>query len=58
MQYHGTGSVELDALPPAVLRSLVKDSIERHMDPHQLRTLKLAERQERDLLREVWGGVA
>jgi len=58
MQYHGTGSVELDALPPAVLRSLVKDSIERHMDPDQLRTLKLAERQERDLLREVWGGVA
>ena len=51
---HGTGSVELDALPPAVLRGLVRDSIERHMDPARLRTLKLAEQQERDLLREVW----
>jgi hypothetical protein len=58
MQYHGTGSVELDAIPPATLRGLVRDSIERHMDPSQLRTLQLAERQERDLLREVWGGAA
>jgi hypothetical protein len=54
MREHGTSSVELDALPPAVLRGLVRDSIERHMDPDRLRTLKLAERQERDLLREVW----
>lgn len=58
IRHHGTGSVELDAIPPAVLRSLVRDSIERHMDPDRLRTMKLAERQERDLLREVWGGAA
>ena len=55
MREHGTGSVELDALPPAVLRDLVRESIERHMDPGRLRTLKLAEEQERGLLREVWG---
>jgi hypothetical protein len=54
MRRHGTDSVELDALPPAVLRSLVRDSIEQHMNPDRLRTLKLAEEQERDLLREVW----
>jgi hypothetical protein len=58
MRHHGTGSVELDAIPPATLRGLVRGSIERHMDPGQLRTLQLAERQERDLLRKVWGGAA
>jgi hypothetical protein len=56
MQRHGTGSVELDAIPPAILRSLVRDSIERHMDPDRLRVLKLAEEEERDVLRSVWGG--
>jgi hypothetical protein len=58
MQQHGTGSVELDAIPPATLRSLVRDSIERHMDPEKLRVMKLAEVQERDGLREVWGRTA
>ncbi len=55
---HGTGSVELDAIPPATLRSLVRDSIEEHMDSERLRVLKLAEEQERNLLRTVWRGVA
>ncbi len=55
---HGTGSVELDAIPPATLRALVRGSIERHMDPDALRVMKLAELQERDVLRSVWGGGA
>lgn len=55
---YGTGSVELDAIPPAVLRSLVRDSIERHMDPERLRVLKLAEEDERNVLRSVWVGAA
>ena len=58
VRQHGTGSVERDAIPPATLRSLVRDNIEEHMDPEELRVLKLAENQERDLLRSVWGGVA
>jgi hypothetical protein len=58
IQRHGIGSVELDAIPPAVLRSLVRRSIERHMDPDKLRVMKLAEVQERDGLREVWGRTA
>jgi hypothetical protein len=58
MRQHGTGSVELDAMPPATLRGLVRASIERHMDPNKLRVLKLAEEQERDLLRSAWGGAA
>ena len=58
IRQHGTGSVELDAMPPATLRSLVRENIEKHMDPERLRVMKLAEKQERDLLRNVWGGVA
>lgn len=57
VRQHGTGSVELDAIPPATLRSLVRNSIEEHMDPEELRALKLAESQERDLLRSVWGDI-
>lgn len=56
MREHGTDSVELDAIPPVVLRNLVRDSIERHMDPDKLRVMRLAERNERDVLRSVWGG--
>jgi hypothetical protein len=58
MQEYGTGSVELDAIPPTTLRGLVRNCIERHMDPGRLHTLQLAEREERDLLRTVWGGAA
>jgi hypothetical protein len=32
----------------------VREGVERHMDPERLRTLKLAEQEERDLLREIW----
>ena len=54
MREYGTGSVELDAIPPSALRDLVRENIERHMDAERLRVMKLAEEQERDLLREVW----
>jgi hypothetical protein len=53
---HGTGSVELDALPPDVLRGLVRDNIERHMDARKLSLLRLAEKQEREGLRNLFGG--
>ena len=58
MREHGTGSVELDASSPATLRSLVRERIERHMDPGELRVLKLAEEQEREVLKNVWGRAA
>ncbi|MCA1717937.1 MAG: hypothetical protein LC781_14335 [Actinobacteria bacterium] len=58
MKEHGTGSVELDAIPPAILRSLVRESIEEHVDPERLRVLRLAKEQERDLLRGVWVDMA
>src|SRR5262245_50130265 len=36
-------SVELDALPPDVLRGMVRDVIERHITPRALETLRAAE---------------
>jgi len=47
-------SVELDALPPRVLRELVREVIERHISPEQTLALREAEESERDLLR-MWG---
>lgn len=50
---HGTGCVELDALPPEVLRSLIRERLEGHMDGDRLRALKLVEREEREGLRGI-----
>ncbi|HEU5306122.1 MAG TPA: hypothetical protein VFW97_02260 [Acidimicrobiia bacterium] len=43
-------SVEVDALPPATLLSLVRDAIERHVDPARVAVLEAAETSERGLL--------
>jgi hypothetical protein len=48
LQVHGTESVELDARPPDALRRLVKEAIERHMNPWKLQQLRLIEERERD----------
>lgn len=46
----GAVSVELDAIPPAQLRGLVEQAINRHLPQDQLQVLQEAERSERDLL--------
>ncbi len=46
-------SVELDALPAPVLRDLVRESIERHIDPEELQRAKQIEQLERMTLAEV-----
>jgi hypothetical protein len=46
-------SVELDALPAPLLRKLVKESIERHIDPWQLERTRQVEQQERKTLAAV-----
>jgi hypothetical protein len=46
-------SVELDALPPRVLRDMVRQVIERHIIPRALETLRVAEDSERELLRAL-----
>jgi hypothetical protein len=43
-------STELDALPASVLRDQVRRSIERHIKPQALETLRAAEESERQLL--------
>ena len=44
-------SVELDALPPRVLKSMVQEAIERHIPATSLTALRVAEESERDILR-------
>lgn len=51
----GEISVEMDAIKPDDLRSLVDEVIERHLDPHHLATLKTAEEDEKLLLRRLAG---
>ena len=46
-------SVEVDAIPAPVLRSLLAEAIERHVDPHQLRVLRTIELEEADDLMEL-----
>jgi len=41
------GSVEVDAIPAPMLRQIVSGAIERHVDPHRLDVVRLAEREER-----------
>jgi hypothetical protein len=57
-QLHGTDSVELDAIPPDELRRLVKDSIDSHMEPWRLEQFRMVEREERQTLKSMFGGVA
>jgi hypothetical protein len=49
----GDRCVELDAMPPNTLRSLVGECLEGHMAPDYLQRLKLAEEEERRGLREI-----
>jgi hypothetical protein len=51
---HSGDSVEVDAIPPAVLLGLVRRAIEQHVDPTRVATLEAAEASERELL----GGLA
>lgn len=49
----GNRCVELDAIPPNTLRSMVRTKLESHMDPEKLSRMKLAEREERRGLRNL-----
>jgi hypothetical protein len=46
-------SVEVDSIPPATLRDLVRDRIVRHIDRRQLAASRDTERQERETLRNI-----
>jgi hypothetical protein len=44
---------ELDAISPDRMRSLVEMAIESHVDPEQMKVLKVAEKSERELLKAL-----
>ncbi len=50
-------SVDVDALPPLVLRQMVRDCIARHLDKNTYEQLMIAEKAERELLRDFLGGI-
>ncbi|MGD9890117.1 MAG: hypothetical protein AB7R89_11080 [Dehalococcoidia bacterium] len=50
---HTGKCVEVDTIEPRLLRSLVRDAIEQHIDDQQLATLIVAERSERAFLRQI-----
>jgi hypothetical protein len=52
----GGGSVEVDAIPPTVLRQIVEDAIAGHIEPEALRLDQVAEQSERDILTSMIGG--
>ena len=47
------GSVELDAIPPNTLRAMVREVIERHIDPITLQMTQNIETEERTLVSEM-----
>lgn len=49
-------SVEVDALRSPVLRGIVRDAIERWIDPATLRLTKAVEASEREVLERIAGG--
>jgi hypothetical protein len=49
-------SVEVDAIPAAQLRAIVRDAIEQHIDPNALHQTQVAEQSEREILRNMIGG--
>lgn len=51
-------SVEVDAIPPSTLRALVGQAIVQHIDPRTHELTMEVERQERDLLSRIVGGVS
>ena len=50
------GSVEVDAIPSSVLRSIVENAITRHIDDHALELTRMVENEERELLDQMIGG--
>jgi hypothetical protein len=52
----GGGSVEVDAIPPTVLRQIVEDAITQHIDQRQLDIDRHYEQSEREILTRMIGG--
>jgi len=55
--FGSASSVELDAIEPNQLRSLVQEVIERHLPPDQFEVLKAAEESEREIISRLVGRI-
>jgi hypothetical protein len=55
---YGTSTAELDAIPALEVRRVVREAVESHMEPAQLRLLRMVEREERESIRELLGSGA
>ena len=53
--FGSTISVELDAIDPNALRSLVQETIEQHLPADQFEVLKAAEQSEREIIARLVG---
>lgn len=53
----GDISVELDALPPDVLRSLVQDAIEEHLPDGHMENSRFVENEEREGFKQLMEGL-
>lgn len=49
----GGECTEVDAIPPTILRKIVKDAIEKHIDPHQLRQTQIQENAQRETVKGI-----
>jgi hypothetical protein len=57
-KHFGEISVELDAIEPDALRTIVRDAIELHLPAERLEVLKAAEESERELITRLVGEVS
>ncbi len=53
VERHGAESWEVDALPPEVLQTLIRDAFEGIIDSAKMEEIKEREEAEKDLLREA-----
>jgi hypothetical protein len=51
--FGGKESVELDAMPPDLLRRLARECIERHVDPQAFAAMKVAEQSEMEIMQRI-----
>jgi hypothetical protein len=57
-KHFGEVSVELDAIEPDTLRTIVRDAIELHLSAEKLEVLKAAEQSDRELIARLVGEVS
>lgn len=50
-KFNSKYSVEVDAIPPKILKDLVRNVIEKHIDTHQLQQIKIEENAQKEIIK-------